>query len=105
MDLYLIQLTLLTPGVSIMHKNIEIYTLNLKFICFISAQEQHCSKVLTYFLKLFIRFDCCDDPVNGAMSDIALRTEASFNTRNSSGNAHIIKTSASDIKVALAPTA
>ena len=36
------------------------------------------------------------------MSDVALRMETSFNTRNSSGNAHVIKICASDVSAAFA---
>ena len=65
------------------------------FIYFKLGQKRH---DLTYLLifSILILFECCDDPLNGATSDIRFETETSFGTRCFSGIADVIKICAKD---------
>ena len=47
---------------------------------------QHCLRVLSYFL-----FECCDGPLNGTTSDVALKMGTSFHMPRFSNNANVIR--------------
>ena len=69
----------------------------MKFYSFHISARATLFKYSFLFLERFIPFECCDDPLNGTTSDVALK----MGMQNFSDNVHVIKMCTSDIQSTL----